>query len=232
MPVEQACSPATSNTICSMSKLHISRVAEALEYLRSTRPQVFGADTHGFRLNPRLDETIVSAFERTHHVTLPSDFRAFLTHIGNGGAGPFYGVFPLGEVDDNFDLRVWREEEVGVLSEPFRFEEEWNDLSAKPPGDLAGRDESAYWKQIEAFERTYWSPALVNGAFPICHQGCALRILLVVTGHQAGYLWNDRRSEYAGLTPIRLVDGSPARFWDWYEEWLEGCLDNANGTRR
>lgn len=65
-------------------------------------------------------------------MTLPGDFRTFLAAIGNGGAGPFYGVFPLGKVDDNFDLRDWTEVDVGILSEPFPFDEEWNDLSAKP----------------------------------------------------------------------------------------------------
>jgi hypothetical protein len=200
--------------------------------LQSAQSRVFGADAHGFRLNPRLSEADVVEFERTHHVSLPSDFREFLTEIGNGGAGPFYGIFPLGKGDDNFSLRVWEEADVGILSEPFPFGEEWNDVSAMPPHDLVDRDESEYWKQMEAFQTTYWGTALVNGAFPICHQGCALRILLVVTGPQAGYLWDDRRSEYAGLKPVRLADGSPATFFGWYDEWLKGCLESVHSLGR
>jgi hypothetical protein len=208
-----------------MPELDRSRVADALASLRSSESNVFGAEVHGFDLNPGLNEAVVATFERTHGVHLPSDYRAFLTSVGNGGAGPFYGVFPLGKVDDNFALRDWGEGDVGVLSEPFPFKEEWNDLSAKPDDDLVNRDEAEYWKQVEAFESGYWSVALVNGAFPICHQGCALRILLVVTGDQAGHLWDDRRSEYSGIKPIRLADGSPATFSGWYDEWLKRCLD-------
>lgn len=215
-----------------MPSLDTSCVVDALAHLRRTSPKIFGADTHKFHLNPRLDEATVAAFERAHHITLPSDYRAFLTSIGNGGAGPFHGIFPLGNVDHDFDLRFWEEGDVGVLSEPFPFSEAWNDLSAKPSDDLAGLNESEYWKQIKTFENAYWSTALVNGAFPICHQGCALRILLVVTGCQAGFLWDDRRSEYAGLKPIWLADGSPAKFSDWYDEWLQSCLNSTNRIER
>ena len=150
-----------------------------------------------------------------------------MTTLGNGGAGPFHGIFPLGKVDDGFALRDWTERDIGVLSKAFPFNEEWNDLSTNPGDDLVDLDEVEYWKQMETFERSYWSVALVNGAFPICHQGCALRILLVVTGDQGGNLWDDRRSEYGGIKPIRLADGSKATFADWYHEWLERCLNTS-----
>jgi hypothetical protein len=68
---------------------------------------------------------------------------------------------------------------------------------------------------------------VMNGAVPICHEGCALRIWLVVTGKQAGKLWEDRRSEYGGLRPVRLADGSAATFSQWYNEWLDNCFMKA-----
>jgi hypothetical protein len=188
--------------------------------MRGSEFHVLRAETHSFDLNPALSEAVVAEFEQAHGIHLPSDYRAFLTSVGNGGAGPFYGVFPLGKIDDNFALRDWGEGDIGALSEAFPFEKEWNDLSTKPDDDLVHRDEAEYWKQMEAFERVYWSAALVNGALPICHQGCALRIVLVITGDQAGYLWDDRRGEYGGIKPIRLADCSPATFSDWYDEWL------------
>jgi hypothetical protein len=197
-----------------------------MAHLRKAKPGVFGAKVHHFQLNPPLSEVEVVAFERMHNVTLPRDYRQFLTDVGNGGAGPFYGIFPLGKTDDNFGLRVWQEDDslVGVLSAPFPFEEEWNDLSARPADDLADQDESEYWRQLDTFEEVYWGNSLVNGAIPICHEGCALRIWLVVTGTQAGYLWEDRRSENGGLIPLQSPDGSSATFSSWYYEWLNACL--------
>ena len=93
-----------------------------------------------------------------------------------------------------------------------------------PPEELAERDESEHNRQLDIFERAYWSSSLVNGAIPICHEGCALRIWLVLTGTQKGFLWEDRRSEYGGIRPLRLADGSLATFSRWYDEWLNGCL--------
>lgn len=183
-------------------------------------------DDHGFQLLPPIPETEVVEFERRHRITLPEDYRQFVTCVGNGGAGPFYGVFPLGQMDDNFDLQDWQEEDglVGVLSEPFPLSEEWNDLTAMPDAEQADTDELEYEKQMEAFDQRYWSASLVNGAIPICHEGCAIRIWLVVSGPQSGSLWEDRRSELKGLMPLRLIDGSRATFETWYDEWMDTCL--------
>ena len=77
---------------------------------------------------------------------------------------------------------------------------------------------------MDDFEKLYFRSYRMSGAIPICHQGCALRIGLVVTGEGAGRLWDDRRSEYEGVRPLLLTDGSPATFGAWYLEWLQGCL--------
>lgn len=180
-------------------------------------------------MNPVLSESEAAAFERDHRIELPSDYRQFAIQVGNGGAGPFYGIFPLGFMDDNFDQRSWQENDgfIGTLSKPFRFQEEWNDLSGYPEADLMKRDETEYNRQIDQFEGKYWSSELMNGALPICHEGCALRIWLLVSGEQAGKLWEDRRSEYKGLRPVLLAAGLAATFSEWYCEWLDNCFATA-----
>jgi hypothetical protein len=209
-----------------MPTLDASRMLRTLAELRSAPPAVFGADMHLFRLNPALSEPEMVAFGQARNITLPPDFREFLTSVGDGGAGPFYGIFPLGQADYNFGLRAWRELDgmVGDLSVPFPLDDEWNDLSGLPADELAGSEQSEYDRQMVAFEKTYYRTAVINGAIPICHEGCALRIYLVVTGAQAGFLWEDRRAEFAGIRPVRLADGSAATFGGWYEEWLNECL--------
>jgi hypothetical protein len=61
--------------------------------------RVFGSDRHRYSFGPALAPARVKAFESAHRVNLPPDYRCFLTTIGNGGAGPYYGLEPLGTFD-------------------------------------------------------------------------------------------------------------------------------------
>ena len=210
-----------------MDHLDVPAVLQAIAWLR-VHASASAAGAHAFRLKDPLSDPEVAGFEQKHGISLPSDYREFMTRVGNGGAGPFYGIFPLGYMDHNLDLRQWHENDgfVGMLSKPFSFQDEWNDLSGMPK-NLPDQNVPAYDKQIEVFEKTYWSSELMHGAIPICHRGCGLRIWLIVSGEQAGKLWEDRRSEYKGLSPVRLTNGSRATFGTWYREWLNNCFATA-----
>jgi hypothetical protein len=226
IPSGMACFVQRSGDTLGNVQFDATHVLDVLTRLQAVQPHVFGADTHCFQLNPPLREGEVERFEQEHRVNLPSDYRQFITRLGNGGAGPFYGIFPVGKMDDTFGLCAWREDDglVGVLSKPFPLDADWNDLAGMPPDDLADRNESDYEAQMDAFEKSYWRSSLMNGAIPICHEGCALRVWLVLAGTEAGRVWEDRRSEYAGIRRIALPDGSPATFAAWYDEWLNSCL--------
>src|SRR3954470_24722266 len=67
---------------------------------RDPRRRVFGAAAHQYQLNLPLSFSMVQAFAERHGVSLPEDYRRFVTEIGNGGAGPYYGLFPFGQQDD------------------------------------------------------------------------------------------------------------------------------------
>ncbi|HEX6368908.1 MAG TPA: SMI1/KNR4 family protein [Longimicrobium sp.] len=77
-----------------------ARIAEIGDMLRQLRAadtglRVFGAPAHGYRLHPPLSGGELRAFEATHGITLPEDYRLFLREIGNGGPGPAYGLETL-----------------------------------------------------------------------------------------------------------------------------------------
>ena len=48
---------------------------------------------------PPASAEAVAAFEARFHVSLPDGYRNFLLWMGNGGAGPFYGLYSLGETE-------------------------------------------------------------------------------------------------------------------------------------
>ncbi|MGO1055874.1 SMI1/KNR4 family protein [Crossiella sp. CA198] len=52
-----------------------------------------------YALHPVLSEAAVADFEAQHGITLPEDYRTFLLQVGNGGAGPDYGVYPLADTE-------------------------------------------------------------------------------------------------------------------------------------
>lgn len=208
-------------------------IREGLRRLReAAQPlKVFGSQSHGFRTNPPLSVDAVRDFETLHRVTLPQEYKGFLTHVGNGGAGPAYGLFKLGEMDDGFDHKPWTEGGgfVGVLSEPFPHTDAWNDLSEIPVFDDSQdhtlEEEDEHSRQMDAWEtRVYWNTVHVNGAVPICHRGCALRQWLVITGPESGNVWDDERTDCGGLKPVES-EGKRVAFLQWYRSWLDKALE-------
>jgi hypothetical protein len=178
---------------------------------------VFGEETHSFRVNATLSEREVSDFETQNGVQLPSDYRQFLVRVGNGGAGPYYGLFALGEADDGFDFGPW-DDFIGELSEPFPHDRPWNDIIDKPEYK---DDDEEFDTLIETFDQRYRDPRQVNGAIPICHLGCARRQWLVISGPEAGNIWCDDRADYKGIYPLQTPGQNRVSFFEWYRNWLD-----------
>jgi len=198
-------------------------VVERLDRL-ATQPQasgVFGFAGHRFGRFPPLSRAQVRAVEVTHRFDLPEDYRTFVTEIENGGAGPGYGIFPLGRWGDSAgDTKPWLNN-WGDPSQPFPHEDRWNlepgDLV--PPDTLTQEDADAWFEVKDA---QYFDVALVNGTIPIAHLGCAMWVRLVVSGPRRGEVWLDDRASDQGIFPL-----TPATFDAWYLAWLsdaEGCV--------
>lgn len=213
-------------------------IRDSLQKLRAAEcvRLVHGATAHGFQLNPRLDARAVARFEAVHRIRLPEDHRDFLIHLGNGGAGPGYGLFSLGEVDngDGDGVTVWRENEglLGDPSQPFPHSGPWNDLTGRPeidhPENLTPEQEDALFAESDAWEAAhYLNSRHVNGAVPLCHLGCALCQWLVVTGPEAGHVWNDFRADERGIFPVQIGSQQRVTFLQWYKAWLDEALRHA-----
>lgn len=129
-----------------------------------SRIKVLLSELGGVRLGARLEPSAVDRFEAGHGVTLPSGFREFVLHVGNGGDGPGYGLEPL-----NVDAR-----HVG-LDEPFPLTAVWSWDAAPHP------DPSVNERQIDACHR---------GWVRLGTEGCGLDWALIVSGAERGNVWN------------------------------------------
>ena len=210
----------------------LRRLAELQRKDRQRR--VFGSAAHEYKLNPPLSASVIEEFECRHRIKLPEDYRCFITEIGNGGAGPCYGLFPFGQHDDSLGLRSWENGDLlGDVSQPFPHVEAWNlpesfwEQEPEIPPGLPSEVEDRLWEEWDKVEQErYWNPALMNGAIPICHLGCALRQWLVVNGEQKGFVWNDDRADCRGILPVLDGSGRQITFSDWYLRWLQEAGQN------
>jgi len=196
---------------------------------RDRRRRVFGAASHQYKLNPPLPVSVVEAFEERHGLTLPEDYRLFMTEIGNGGAGPYYGVLRFGKDDEDRDWEGgWL---VGDPSKPFPHTTAWNlpksfwdGEPCPPPGTPLEEEDRLMEAWHKVLEEHYWNSAIMNGAIPICHKGCGLLQWLVIYGEQRGFIWDDLRADDAGITPVLKPSGEPVTFSNWYMGWFDDSM--------
>lgn len=72
-------------------------IGEAVAALARRDPGLrrFGAATHRYRLAPPVTPEQLARLERAANVRLPDDYRDFVLTLGEHGAGPYYGLWPL-----------------------------------------------------------------------------------------------------------------------------------------
>lgn len=176
---------------------------------RQGKPVMFGASAHQFKLGPPLTHTEVTEFELEHGVSLPEEYRAFITTIGHGGpgrwggAGPYYGLHPL----QDWATSLWGMPDGNTLAKPFpaepgRVYSDWPSTVA--PGD----DDEPY-----------------TGTLALSDQGCGYLSILVVSGPARGRVTDNSD------TPTGPTFTDDADFLGWYERWLDAVLAGATHFR-
>jgi hypothetical protein len=195
----------------------LEEIAAKLRTAARGQFEPFGVEAHGFRRRRRLAERQVAAFERRYAVQLPPEYRAFLTGVANGGAGPGYGLYslsgsvteePRGRVPDDF------------LHTPFRHRRAYNPLEDPKLESFYRRVENGEVEEEAADRRHLYQAA---GTLVLCHEGCGILHLLVVTGPSRGRVWVDDRCNDMGLFPLGVG------YFDWYERWLDHTLADGDG---
>ncbi|MEU6713639.1 SMI1/KNR4 family protein [Nonomuraea sp. NPDC046802] len=130
----------------------------------------------GYELHPVLAPARVSEFERKFAVELPGSYRSFITEVGNGGAGPFHGLW---ELDRSYEQK-YEDWMPGFLATPFPY------VEAVGPDNL-GDD--------------YDEDEIVTGSMIISDIGCGSFVRLIVTGATKGQVWFDHTAINDTLEP-------------------------------
>lgn len=180
-----------------------SDIQARLAVMSAEDPQLrrFGATRHRYRLGPILSEADVAAFEAHHRITLPDAYRSFLLTVGDGGAGPDHGLYPLsgdGLREDDGNER-WQS---GHLATPFPHTQRWSPWESRDPNAVSNDE------YLASFDARW-----VTGSLVIAEFGSGAFHRLVVTGPARGQVWFDDRAADGGLAP-------EADFPAWYQNWL------------
>ena len=196
-------------------------VTQKLSVKKSLDPDCigFGVQDHCYELMPPISESKLVKLEREFNLTLPDDYRSFITTIGNGGAGPSYGLYSI---------------EGAITGD------------SSPPYGYPGRDRrklvSEKFIRPDEMGEDEWSDE--KGVLILCQHGCANDDFLVLNGKEKGTVWS--YLEWVGhmLPELTFINGLPQdkrveaekrwvdqillapkeqvmTFSDWYMNWLE-----------
>lgn len=208
-------------------------MAQMLERLRALDPNLrqFGALDHEYRLGPTLSEKELAAFEMEQGVRLPADYRMFLAQVGNGGAGPYYGLVPLNAWQPELMLPTLVGEFEGDELLMVDGKPVFIDLGPRP--EIARpADPSRPFLLEGAWPRRDHDALPAEDVHPL--DGCTLlseigdgyRCFLVITGGRAGEVWED----YTHGVAYEAIQPTGFAFLPWYEYWLESTIQACLGS--
>jgi hypothetical protein len=192
-------------------------------YVHGQAGAVFGAGGHHFEVLPPLSDADLAEAEAHFGVRFPEDYRGFLTAVSAGGAGPYYGLFPFGR--DAAGRWGWRGDgaqltDVTALGTNFDPGDISATLAQLQATQQSADDEDAYQDWLNRYENVLWDDQRTHGAVCLCHEGCAYRDWLIITGPLRGQMWDDERAGDVDLAASTANDGSTLTFGRWYLNWL------------
>ncbi|MEO3946226.1 SMI1/KNR4 family protein [Gorillibacterium sp. CAU 1737] len=199
--------PITRPSFAPLSPEHATYLRQLVQRAGMLDPnrEVFGSAKHQYQLNPVLPLDEVRKYEERHQVQLPEEYVFFLTQVGNGGAGPYYGIYSLERTGSN-------EEYTRICGQPAWINEAMTKESwAEKMNLMEDADDDTYDRLHDE---------VFGGLNLIGTQGCTYDNLLMNTGSWKGKMvyidWN-LEPEYG---PFFTGMG----FLDWYEGFFQELI--------
>ena len=186
------------------------RILKLLEQARKKDQNLerFGAYSHQYKLKAPASQEAIERFQQQQGIDLPKEYQDFLRWAGNGGAGPYYGIYGVKELEQKLKeshssrLQSIRQEPVIC---PKMSGEEW-ERAVNPEGRGKGETVHPY-----------------AGVLPIGTQGCTLMTGIMTAGPYEGQVvYYDE--DFCGPPFFVREKG----FLAWYERWLREVIAGYN----
>ncbi|MDN4115946.1 SMI1/KNR4 family protein [Paenibacillus polymyxa] len=168
---------------------------------------VFGASSHQYKVNEKLTAKALADWQAHNQVTLPEPYALFLTNVGNGGAGPYYGIYPIEKATSYTEHQALLAKSV---LHPEMTKEEWNHLI-----EPLTKDEDIPDEEYDDARNK-----VLGGMLCIGTQGCEYDMYLVLEGKYRGRIVYT--SDFHPDHPFFFVYEDS--FLDWYERWLDEII--------
>lgn len=180
---------------------------------------IFGANHHRYRFQPVATAQEIAQAQATLGVSFPDSYIQYLTKLGNGGAGPDYGIYSLDEMQHHSQYLLHQPLLGTPMLHPDMALTEWHEIAE----GLDALDEDA---KIDAF-----FGKLMQGTIVLGTQGCSVDTLLMCSGENAGeviYFNWEIGADFA------LPHFTGMQFDEWmigyYEKLLDGGIEKLRPT--
>ncbi len=167
--------------------------------------KVFGSEKHNYQLNPVIALSEVRAYEQKHNIKLPSEYVFFITQVGNGGAGPHYGIYGINIAKDYL---YYTKSGTPFLSSKLT-EDMWAEKLA-PMDDEDCPDE--IFDQIEE--------EILQGTTSIGTQGCSYETLAIAEGTEENRIFYINHEWDTEAMPF----DTKMTFLEWYENFFKEII--------
>lgn len=201
------------------NKMNIQEISQKIFLLQKIREKQKILLPISKQMNAPISKHQILSFEERYKVSLPRDYKEFISNIGNGGIGPDYGLLPL--QDSIVDTKIKNSPQIDI-STPFAFTNSWNESW------IMGLDWENGERPTDKQLNDYMDVRHISGCLQIGHIGHGCTYLLVINGEDYGTIWTDERADYGGLNPVLSECGQKMMFEKWYMDWLDNELQQCS----
>ena len=189
--------------------VRIQKIMKKMEKLSQKHPE-FPCGEFPPKWSEPLTEQAAAEYEKRNGISLPEDYRRFITMIAASGTQPFYGLYSIVGEHKNREIKV-------EVDKKFPF-------TVRKPLNIMKLSDEEYDAIYETGEMN-----VDAGYILLCHEGCGMYSILIVNTDDKetyGTVWYYDLANDAGIYPlINPADHRTMSFLDWLEYYVDKTLE-------